>query len=100
MSLDMTPSPEPHRNRSNHPRTPWAIEAYAMFKAWVPSQGEFMTEDFAAWSADVLPAPADPRAWGGITLAAAKAGVIRKVGMGIAKSGRTHGGWRAIWVAV
>ncbi len=60
----------------------WSARAHELLARFlVAHPGEFLTEDFVTWATwRGLPVVAEPRAIGGIIRAAAKAGVIVRVG--------------------
>lgn len=55
----------------------WSERAYSMLLDYAAQHFEFMTEDVRVWAHEQsLPMPPDGRAWGAVTLRAAKAKMI------------------------
>jgi len=54
----------------------WSEKAYKFLTNWIKTQYEFMTEDVRLASEKEIPKPPSNRAWGGIVVRAARAGLI------------------------
>lgn len=74
----------------------WTTQAWNALQAFVSTtETPFMAEDVRA-SADV-PAPPDPRAWGGVFQRAARAGLIVKAGFAESRNRQAHCRPTALW---
>lgn len=81
----------------------WADEAANALRMYIaahPGQ-QFMAEDVRNYAYDVLAVPYPPhcRAWGGIIAAAAREGLIVRVGIGPVKTASSHMANATIWSA-
>lgn len=76
----------------------WVEQAHALLRRYCWGRfNAFLTEDFAAFAElHGLPEPLERRAYGGIIRAAAKAGVIRRVGYATDR----YCSPKALWTAV
>jgi hypothetical protein len=66
----------------------WSRNAYRFLVRFARRNHEFLAEDVVAKAAEsnCVEAPPEPRAWGAVIRAAARAGVIRKHGYGLANT--------------
>lgn len=77
----------------------WNEAAYNFLTGFVNArQGSFMAEEIRNASAGLIPEPPSKRAWGGIMMRAAKAGLIRKVGYGQVSNPRAHKCFATVWI--
>ena len=64
-------------DHADHEEEGWSERAFQLLRNYAVSHYTFMTEDVREWAHRIgLPKPPDPRAWGAVTLRAAKAGLI------------------------
>ena len=75
----------------------WSEKAYKFLTNWIKTQYEFMTEDVRLASEKEIPKPPSNRAWGGIVVRAARAGLINKVGFSNVKNPKAHKTPASIW---
>ena len=75
----------------------WSEKAYKFLTNWIKTQYEFMTEDVRIASEKEIPKPPSNRAWGGIVVRAARAGLINKVGFSNVKNPKAHNTPASIW---
>ena len=75
----------------------WSEKAYKFLTNWIKTQYEFMTEDVRIASEKEIPKPPSNRAWGGIVVRAARAGLINKVGFSNVKNPKAHSTPASIW---
>ena len=75
----------------------WSEKAYKFLTNWIKTQYEFMTEDVRLASEKEIPIPPSNRAWGGIVVRAARAGLINKVGFSNVKNPKAHHTPASIW---
>jgi hypothetical protein len=75
----------------------WSEKAYKFLTNWIKTQYEFMTEDVRLASEKEIPKPPSNRAWGGIVVRAARAGLINKVGFSNVKNPKAHHTPASIW---
>jgi hypothetical protein len=79
----------------------WSEKAYGHFVTFVSLQkGTFKVEDFREFSRDVLPDPPSLRAFGALPLRAARAGLIKKVGVEQVRNVKAHMAKAAVWEKV
>ena len=75
----------------------WSEKAYKFLTNWIKTQYEFMTEDVRLASEKEIPKPPSNRAWGGVILRAAKAGLINRVGFSNVKNAKAHRTPATVW---
>lgn len=76
----------------------WKERAYDFLLEYLKGlEGEFMAEEVRVASLETIPAPPSNRAWGGIILKAARAGLIRQVGFRSVKNPRAHCAIVGVW---
>lgn len=75
--------------KANRDSDGWTDRALAALKEYARRSHTFTTEDVILASPD-LPAPAEKRAWGFVTLQAKKLGIIDKAGYATAKQAHAH----------
>ena len=75
----------------------WSDKAYSFLTKWIKTQYEFMTEDVRVASESAIPKPPSNRAWGGVILRAAKAGLINRVGFSNVKNAKAHRTPATVW---
>lgn len=89
---------ETAKGRADKMDAKWSDRAY--YHAWKYAQNgkEFMTEDArAALEGKLVPAPENPRAWGGVMRKLAGDGLIERVDYGRVKNVKAHGTPATIW---
>ena len=84
-------------NHANDKHDKWSDKAYNFLVSYIKSQHEFMTEDLREASEKEIPKPPSNRAWGGIVVRAARAGLINKVGFSNVKNPKAHHTPASIW---
>ncbi len=62
--------------------------------------GQFMAEEVRMESVGIVSAPPHARAWGSVMIRAAKAKLIRKVGLGTVKNSKAHKCFATIWTRI
>lgn len=80
----------------------WSDLVYDAFHEYVRSlkkYTKFQTEDFREWLGDRIAEPPSKRAFGAITMRAARAGIIKHVGYAHVKNPKAHRANSAVWVA-
>ena len=87
-------------NNADNTHDQWSDRAYGFLLDYIKSNREFMTEDVRVASESELPAPPDKRAWGGIVVRAAKAGLIQKIGFSHVKNVKAHRTPATVWRVV
>lgn len=76
----------------------WGEKAYVLLKEFLrTNKGNFMAEDFRLSVADKIDAPPHNRAFGGIFMRAAKAGLIERVGYAPVKNWKAHRANASVW---
>ena len=76
----------------------WSKQAFDQFKIFLTSQVEpFKMEDFRNEVSGVLPEPPSLRAFGGIAMRAAKAGLIKRIGYTQVTNIKAHRANCALW---
>jgi hypothetical protein len=77
----------------------WSERAYTELQNFLRSNpGEFMCEDFRGWCAMIdFPLPPHARAFGGVIARAARAGLIKKAGIGQVKNVKAHCANANVW---
>ena len=80
----------------------WSEKAYKFLLDYIKygegrDQYEFMTEDVRVASESAIPKPPSNRAWGGVILRAAKAGLINRVGFSNVKNAKAHRTPATVW---
>ena len=91
-------------NHADDTHDKWSEKAYKFLLDYIKygegrDRYEFMTEDVRVASESVIPKPPSNRAWGGIILRAAKAGLIDKVGFSTVKNAKAHKTPATVWRA-
>lgn len=76
----------------------WSGRCYEFFKTFVRMQNEpFKIEEFRDWVEDKIENPPSLRAYGAITMKAARKGIIRHVGYAKVTNIRAHQANCAVW---
>lgn len=76
----------------------WSVRAYEFFKTFVRMQNEsFRIEEFRDWVEDKIENPPSLRAYGAITMKAARKGIIKHVGYAKVTNVRAHQANCAVW---
>jgi len=76
----------------------WSERAYQMLVGYAAHHKEFMTENVRVWATDNgLPKPPTDRAWGAVTLRAARADLIVCVGYRKTSVPPAHAAPRSLW---
>jgi hypothetical protein len=75
----------------------WSEIAYNFLTTYVLNHHQFLTEDVRAASASSVPLPPHARAWGGVMVRAAKAGIIQKAGYARVKNPLAHCTPATLW---
>lgn len=80
----------------------WADKSYKLLQEFLNFHiGEFQAEELRSYAALVdFPLPPHARAWGGTIVRAAKAGIIRQVGIKKVRNPKAHCANSAVWVKV
>jgi len=80
----------------------WQEKAYKFLLRYVDNNKDyqFMAEDIRKESDGIVPEPPNSRAWGGIIVRAAKAGIIKRVGYKKVKNSKAHCTPAALWEAI
>lgn len=88
-------------NHANQVHESWSDKAYALLKEFIRIQPKtsFLAEDFRMSVTDLLPAPPHNRAYGGIFMRAAKAGLIERLGYAPVKNWKAHRANASVWRA-
>lgn len=78
----------------------WNQKAYEMLKEFLDIRlGPFLMEDFRQWAEPSgLNSPPHLRAYGGVALKAAKAGLIRRIGYAKVKNEKAHQANASVWL--
>jgi len=85
-------------NHADEVHEKWSDTAYELLKKFIRAQrSEFFAEDFRFAVTDLIPAPPHNRAYGGIFMRAAKAGLIRRVRYGPVKNVKAHRANASVW---
>jgi hypothetical protein len=76
----------------------WSDIAYGFLKEFIRIQKQsFLAEDFRMAVTELIPEPPHNRAFGGLFMRAAKAGLITRVGFGPVKNWKAHRANASIW---
>ena len=76
----------------------WSDKAYEYLQTFLSMySGEFLTEEFRAWTIGKMPQPPHGRAFGGVVQRAAKAGLIVKLGIAQVKNVKAHMANANVW---
>lgn len=76
----------------------WGEKVYALLKEFLrTNKGNFMAEDFRLSVEDKIDAPPHNRAFGGIFMRAAKAGLIERVTYAPVKNWKAHRANASVW---
>jgi len=76
----------------------WSDIAYEFLKEFIRAQRQpFLAEDFRMAVADSIPQPPHNRAFGGLFMRAAKAGLIERVGYAPVKNWKAHRANASVW---
>lgn len=76
----------------------WSVRAYGHFRTYVAMQSApFLIENFRAWVKDLIEAPPSLRAFGALTMKAAREKLIVQVGFAKVKNERAHMANVAVW---
>lgn len=76
----------------------WSQIAYGHFRTYVAQQkGPFLIEEYREWVKDLIEAPPSLRAFGALTMKAAREGLIRQVGFAKVRNERAHMANVAVW---
>ncbi|WP_066807163.1 hypothetical protein [Sphingomonas asaccharolytica] len=76
----------------------WSDRAFEMLEGYALTHFEFMTEEVRVWATEAgLPPPPDGRAWGAVTLRAAKAKLIVVSRYQNTRVPPAHAAPRAVW---
>lgn len=75
----------------------WSERAYDLLKEFINSNKVFKCEDFRMWCCDKIEQPPSLRAFGGIIMKAAKAGLIEKVGIEAVSNVKAHMANAGVW---
>lgn len=76
----------------------WSQIAYGHFRTYVAQQkGPFLIEEFREWVKDLIDTPPSLRAFGALTMKAAREGLIRQVGFAKVRNERAHMANVAVW---
>ncbi len=76
----------------------WSDDAYKFLTLFIThKKGDFMVEDVRTASKYIVPEPPSMRAWGAIILRAAKARMIKKVGIRAVKNLKAHKANASVW---
>lgn len=76
----------------------WSDTAYAFLLEYAATEREFMAEDVRAAAAGKVAQPPSLRAWGGVMLRAAKAGLITKIGFRSVSNPKAHCATGGVWI--
>jgi len=76
----------------------WSDKAYGLLKDFLRvRRTEFLAEDFREAVTDLIPAPPHNRAYGGVFMRAAKAGLIRRIRYQAVKNVKAHCANASVW---
>lgn len=76
----------------------WSDRCYDLFRLFVRlKDGSFRIEEFRDWVVNKIEKPPSLRAYGAITMKAARVGLIRHVGYAKVKNARAHMANCAVW---
>ena len=75
----------------------WNERAFDFLLNYLSSASEFMVEDVRKASAGKIPEPPSLRAWGGIIVRAAKAGLIKRTGFRNVTNAKAHATPASVW---
>lgn len=78
----------------------WSQIAFEFLMKYANEHDIFKTEDVRAASINKIPQPHSNLAWGGVTLRAKKAGLIKKVGVMPARNPKSHCTPSNVWTLV
>ena len=84
-------------DHANQTHEIWSERAYGFLLEYLKSHGEFMTEDVRKASEGIVKEPPSLRAWGGIIVRAARAGLIKRVDFRNVKNARAHCTPATVW---
>ena len=75
----------------------WSLKAKTFLGDYMKTHKEFMAEDVILASTGVVPAPPDPRAWGGAFASAARSGILERIGYAPIKNPKAHCRPAPVW---
>lgn len=78
----------------------WSDIAYGFLLGYANSHSEFMIEDIRNASVGFVPEPPSKRAWGGVTVKAAKNGIIKRKGFRNVKNVKAHCTPATLWEVI
>lgn len=84
-------------NHANAVSNNWSESAYKLLMDFIKEKRVFKCEDFRMWCNDKIEQPPSLRAFGGIIMKAAKAGLINKVGIEAVSNVKAHMANAGIW---
>lgn len=77
----------------------WTDKCYELFIAFVELQDRpFKMEDFRAWASDKIDTPPSLRAYGSISMKAAKRGLIKHAGYAKVDNPKAHRANASLWI--
>lgn len=77
----------------------WVSSALSILESFAKGKERFTSDDFRAFAAGILPDPPHYNAFGALFNAAAKAGMIQRVGFTKARRAPAHGRVLGVWAA-
>lgn len=87
-------------DHANEVYNDWNEKAFSFLIIYIQSVNEFMVEEMRQASTGIVPAPPSLRAWGGIIVRAAKAGLIKKTGFRNVKNIKAHCTPATVWAKI
>ena len=75
----------------------WSSMAYGFLLGYIAKKREFMTEDVRGAAEGRIPTPPSNRAWGGVVVRAAKAGLIYRAGYRNTRNIKAHCTPATLW---
>ena len=87
-------------DHANETHIQWSEQAFDFLMKYIKTSTEFMAEDVRQASIGIVPHPPSLRAWGGIIVRAAKAGLIKKTGFRNVKNIKAHCTPASIWAKI
>lgn len=86
--------------KANSDSREWSDEAYDFLVGYIKINRRFQVEDIRFASQGLVPTPENQRAWGGVVVRAAKAGLIRQDGFQKVKNIKAHRTPAAVWKTI
>lgn len=82
---------------ADHVEPKWSDTAYDFLVGYLPSVETLTSEDVREASRGVVSDPPSLRAWGGVFMRAARAGLIERAGYGTARDPKVHCNVVTVW---